>query len=119
MLSNHEVSLEASPVLSELYLENKECLPLVIQFLKSLPEKIELLQKYIHENNLIELKVLSHKLAGSAGLYGYPEFHKVLKALEKLSESGDLSKSDILLVKIKSKFKTIMSGYEIMQSEIA
>jgi hypothetical protein len=94
---------------------------LLDEYNKTVPEKIRCLEKLImtlHSemslSNLEALQFLVHKMAGSAGLYGYGEVTvickiwdvKLLKQIKGLSKevSVNLSELDGLLTKVKEGF---------------
>jgi len=69
---------------------------LMRKYRESIPSKLEqiarLIDEYEHspsKENLAALKLAVHKLAGSAGTYGYPEASRLCKNLESQIDKGE------------------------------
>lgn len=89
--------------------ENKTLNKLSEKYRATLPEKLAHLQHLIDTQSYRELKEATHKLAGSAGTYGYLKAGHVCKEMELLLDGGatpSISELQELLKKIKFHFNT-------------
>lgn len=67
---------------STLLEEDPESIQLVLSFVTALDSKISDIETTIKENNITALKQKTHKLKGSAALYGFEQFQKLLQEFE-------------------------------------
>lgn len=60
------------------------------EYISTIPEKLKLIEQFldemhesVREQTLLDLRLHIHKIAGSAGTYGFPEVSSVCKQFEK------------------------------------
>ncbi len=81
------------------------------EYEKGIPEKLGNIESQVgkvhgeeSEENVKDLRFMVHKLAGSAGTYGYPQVSVCCKAFEKEIIEEDFSHAEEYLEKIKGFF---------------
>lgn len=67
---------------SSLLEDDPKALNLVVAFASTLGSKINELERALIDKNSLELKQLTHKLKGSAALYGFDILNKALQEFE-------------------------------------
>lgn len=75
-------------------------------------KEIITLNELLKDQNIIEIKVIAHKLAGNAGGYGFHELGELGADLEAACESGDLDKMSELLNSISSYLDELSYSFE-------
>lgn len=63
-------------------------------FREDLQECIDLLDKAFHENDLTQLKELSHRIKGQAATLAAEDLLKISRSIEHASSCGDVRKDD-------------------------
>lgn len=67
------------------------------RYRQSFPEKLEIIQKarsgVVDDNELTFAREELHKLAGSSGMYGYPDLAANCRSAMEILDSGDVSGS--------------------------
>lgn len=89
--------------------ENKASNKLSEKYQATLPEKLEQMEQLIASQAFKELKEMAHKLAGSAGTYGYVKAGLICKEMELLLEktaAPSTAELQELLKKIRFHFNT-------------
>ena len=89
------------------------------QKLTTLKEQVGKVQSGKTEENVKDLRFTVHKLAGSAGTYGYPQVSTCCKAFEKEIVEEDFSHAEEYLEKIKGFFSTTSDLLEKIKSHEA
>ncbi len=102
--------LNATPIRSSRAESDEDTIPLVLDFVSRLPEKVHEIRKASDAGTLAELAALAHKLRGSSGLYGYAELCELCGELEKNSKSGNLSGLPSLVARIEDLLPRIELG---------
>jgi len=59
------------------------------KYIRSLPEKMRTLQEQISQQDVLNVQSLLHKLAGSAGMYGFSSVSSLAAAMEELIIAGE------------------------------
>jgi len=75
--------------------QDPELAALQAEYRASLPVKAGMVETLREAGNWAELSVLAHQLAGSAGLYGFPEIQRAAAALEDSLRSGGESSAEL------------------------
>lgn len=76
-----------SRIVSE-YHDDPDMIDLVQQFVEELPNRVQAMQKRLHESDRAALASLAHQLKGAAGGYGFPTITHAAGALEKSSRAN-------------------------------
>jgi CheY-like chemotaxis protein len=100
----------ATPILTTKDLLDDDTLPLVIEFVGKLPEKLCELESTAHDRDSAKLASLAHRLRGSAGLYGYPELSELCGMLEKLAKTNPNEPTAPLVSEIATVIQRIRAG---------
>lgn len=100
----------AAPIVSTKILTDADTIPLLIDFVDKLQEKLSELQGAAQTTDAPKLTALAHRLRGSAGLYGYPELCNLCGELEKLSKTDPSASTESLLKQISSVVARIVAG---------
>ncbi len=98
-----ELSTQAKLKLEELRLE----------YLESLPEKIHSIEASWENNDLDELRMQTHKIAGSAASFGLPELSFAARTFEALCKTR-LDNNRVSAVSALSKDKTLANSYTVL-----
>ena len=79
--------------------------PIIKDVLDTIPERMDLLEKYIDENNFEELRSLAHKMKGSFAQIGAEPSSNILYEIEKASKQNDikLASEKVNLLSIQMK----------------
>lgn len=85
--------------------ENKLISELIPEFLDSLNESIQELKAAVKNNNIQEVKNISHDIKGSAGLYG---FHEISRTAAKIEQAAGKNESQT----INSSFTQLCELYK-------
>lgn len=64
------------------------------RYLHKLPEKLSVLSDFVAEDDRLAAQSILHKLAGSAGMYGFPLISKIAAEIEDLIIAGESLSSD-------------------------
>ena len=80
---------------------DRELEEIIPNYLKNREQDVVLISRYIAESNVKEIEVIAHKLAGSAGSYGFNMLGTYAKQLECASKNNDISQINILFTSIK------------------
>lgn len=72
-----------TPIVSTKVVEDPDMLPLLTDYVAGLPGRIEEILTASNDNDADKLRLLAHKMKGSAGLYGFPELHTLAARLEQ------------------------------------
>lgn len=103
-------SSSATPILTNKDLLDDDTLPLVIEFVGKLPEKLSELEATANSRDSAKLASLAHRLRGSAGLYGYPELSELCGKLEKLAKTNPNEPTAPLVSEIATVVQRIIAG---------
>lgn len=69
---------------------NEEFVKQMIEvFLETVPESIELINKYYNENDLLNLKKEAHKLKSTISTVQVPSFIDKIKQMEEIAKTGN------------------------------
>jgi PAS domain S-box-containing protein len=77
------------PLHSSLEGNDPEMLPLLIEFIEGLPNRLRDLQSAADHADTTQIALLAHKLKGSAGMYGFPELSIVAGKFEAAAKKDD------------------------------
>ena len=83
------------------------------KYLQKLPEKLSEIQGFYQQQDRTSFQSAVHKLAGSAGMYGFEELSKISSELEDMIVSDESLKSDKTQTLFEELQKTIK---QIIQS---
>lgn len=100
----------SDPVRSTRAESDEDTIPLVLDFVSRLPEKVNELRNALDSATLPQLASLAHKLRGSSGLYGYAELCELCGELEKSSKSENIPALPALVARIEAMVPRIESG---------
>lgn len=78
-----------------------------IKYVANLPSKVEAIGGLLSAHETSMLQVSLHKLAGSAGMYGFSSVSIVAAELEELIVSGESLKSKMFEAKIQQLYVTV------------
>ncbi len=82
------------------------------EYVKSFPEKSEEIKNYWVKNDLNELQLQCHKLAGSAASFEIPDVSFAAKTLEALCKTRlENNRADSILVE---NDKTLVNAYKVL-----
>lgn len=112
-LQSENLLVNKSPLISTLV--NDEIVgPLVPQFIKDLPSRMDQLKAFIKANSINEIKSLAHQLAGSGGSYGFPEVTELSRHIEMEVKKSDPEISNIIKYfnELESLSERILMGIE-------
>ena len=88
---------------------DKDIEEIVPMFLDNRQKDIESLKHHIQADELKEIEVIAHKLAGNAGSYGFADLGKIGAALEQACKDQDIE-----TIKIKyQEFCDYMTNVEV------
>ena len=76
-----ETDTSTKPVVSE-FCNDADMMELVEMFVDELPDKAAAMEKAFNDQDLDELRRLSHQLKGAAGGYGFPTITDAAKVVE-------------------------------------
>lgn len=76
---------------------NSELKDLIPGFLKTTQERIQTIKENMDENDYRSIAMVSHKMAGTGGGYGFEKITELGKALEQAAKVGDGQKTALLL----------------------
>lgn len=108
--SESQLDEAAAPILTNKNLLDQDTLPLVIEFVGKLRDKLCELEVSASSQDSTKLAALAHRLRGSAGLYGYPELCELCGKLEKLAKSSTDQSPDSILQEISVVIQRIIAG---------
>lgn len=111
-LNDESSTPEQSVALSSKLSEDCEMNQLIVEFIDTLPARLEDLARACQALDWSAMAALAHKLKGSAGLYGYSELASCVEGLERLAKlkAGDPTQS---LEGIKHTVEKIVAGRTI------
>ena len=123
-LSKQEIPTRAespalAPIVSTKALADEDTLPLLVEFVGKLPEKLTELQCAASGGDAQKLAALAHRLRGSAGLYGYPELSELCGDLEKSCKANASAPTEPLIQKVASVIERIIAGGPSAPSDAA
>ncbi len=75
------LSASDSPILSQMYDDNTDFRPLIIEFLEGLDKYIRNVEGLVKTKKWSDLKAVAHDISGVSGMYGYPECSELAKKL--------------------------------------
>ncbi len=84
-----ETDTSTQPVISE-FCDDADMVDIVEMFVEELPDKAAALAKAFADQNMEELRRLSHQLKGAAGGYGFPTITDSAKAVEADAQAEDV-----------------------------
>ena len=79
---------------------------LIVEFVKSLEEKLSLYENALEKKDFESLGGIGHKLAGSGGTYGFDKISDIGTQIEYSAEDKDFEK----LIELKEKLFTEVNG---------
>jgi PAS domain S-box-containing protein len=88
-----------------------------LRFINGLESRINNISDALGNRDFSALKNAAHKLAGTAGLFGYPTLARICTQLEKVSLEEDLTICDALLEQIGATYEVIMKEAEAIKCE--
>lgn len=77
------------------------------KYLQKLPEKMVSLNGFIATCDKLSSQSLLHKLAGSAGMYGFPAISKIASEIEDLIIAGESLNSANIKTSLKQLYNEI------------
>ena len=86
-------------------------LELVLMFVKELGRRLDKLKQALSKNDMASLELESHRLNGSAALYGFPNLHDAAKKLEEQAKLGEKSGCLQLLEEVTSSACKIAESF--------
>ena len=90
----------------------EKLLELKQEYVRSFPEKIEEINECWNKNNLDELRMQCHKIAGSSASFEFPDVSFAAKTLEALCKTrSDNNRAKSIQVKHD---KTLMNAYTVL-----
>lgn len=82
------------------------------EYVKSFPEKSEEIKNYWTKNDLSELRIQCHKLAGSAASFEFPDVSFAAKTLEALCKTRlENNRANSILLE---NDKTLVNAYKVL-----
>lgn len=81
---------------------------LVPRFLENRRKDSEEISRLLEEDNLQDIRILGHSMAGSAGGYGFPELGMIGKAIEEAALASDKSAVSCLNLKLSDYLKNVV-----------
>lgn len=89
-----EPKAETKIITSELVESSPDLYPLIQEFVGGLDGMFGRLKEAHDEGDWKKTSAVAHEIAGAAGMYGYPECHRVCKSVQKGAENQE--ESDVL-----------------------
>ena len=93
------------------YKIDKELEEIVPAFMESRRKDIDLLSKFISENNYEELRSIGHKIKGTAGSYEFFELSEIGRKIEKCAGDKDHIELEKLINEYESHVEQIAIEY--------
>lgn len=93
-------------------------------YLKALPQKIEILQGHIKDQNWDQVVEESHKLKGTGRTYGFPEVTRVASRIEDLAEDqstrleAQFEPALKLLEEMKKSYASGSTAFDLSQNPL-
>ena len=84
---------------------------LKLDYVQSLPEKIQLIEQSWENNDLDDLRMQTHKIAGSAASFGLPDLSFAARTLEALCKTR-IDNNRGIVVSMKND-KTLVNAYHV------
>lgn len=97
-------------VVSSLLEEDPDSVELVLTFVNSIEEQILKLTIALDCQNFIDLHLLSHKLCGSAALFGFPEYSALFSKLSYAAKYNLHSEAELRLKEINNYKNYVLKG---------
>ncbi|MDZ4785741.1 MAG: response regulator [bacterium] len=110
-------SLNDKPILSEMYNENPDFQPLIIEFLEGLQKYINSVEESCATKNWAELKAVSHDISGVAGMYGYSECSEISKKLRIACMQKEEGQIDTLSKELVANIRRMELGLKVFRGE--
>jgi PAS domain S-box-containing protein len=80
-------------------------------FVASLPELVDALQRELDDGCHPELQRLAHQLKGAGGGYGYPMLTEMAGGLEQLAKAGEQDRARAAIGEIRAACRRILCGH--------
>ncbi len=89
-------------------MDDKELAKIILDsFIKDIPEQIELLKNYIHENRIVEAERQAHSIKGASANIGGEQLREIALQIEKCCKEKKIAEIPRLIAQIDEEFKKL------------
>ncbi len=108
---------ESPLVSSTLVNSSPDLIPLILDFLKELETTVGGLSKAATDNNWTHIATTTNQMAGTASLYGYPDFYDLAKEIETIAQSDKPQNSIDKIEQMKIYARGMIKGIPQLEEQ--